>query len=242
MPLQELLSLIQCSALHIAFALLSGGCLALILWLRSRYGGRWLTLTLIAALLCGIAGARVAQVTYEPPAYAYNEEQVYPAEKWRKILTLSETPTSLEYRQSEGVFVITKQADIQITGVFPMCLVDGELSKYQGISSPPIEVTSSPRIQLPPPPIPPLYQTTLDIPVQLDDTDILGASSFAVYADGEVWCSERFLMRGQGVGVAVALRESLEVLFRIIRAFCGGFATMFVVAMILLEIRHRHHL
>lgn len=109
----------------------------------------------------------------------------------------------------------------------------------KGVSSLPIEVTSSPRIQLPPPPTPPLYQVTLDIPIQLDDTDILGASSFAAYANGEVWCSERFLLRGQGVGVAVALRESLEILSRIITAFCAGFATTFVMAIVFLEILHR---
>lgn len=132
MPLQELLSLIRCCALPVVLVLILGGFLALVLWLRSHYGGRWVILTLISALLGGIAGARVAQITFEPPAYIYSEEQVYPAKEWRKIFALSEPPTSLEYRQSEGVFVTTKRADIQIAGAFPTCLVDGELSKYQG--------------------------------------------------------------------------------------------------------------
>ena len=159
----------------------------------------------VFAFLCGVVVAFVAQIAFEPTVYdEYDEDQAYPAEEWRMVHKLRESPTGLEYRQSKGIVVTTSRTELQITGADPTCLVDGDLARYREHSSLPIKLTSSPRVQLPSPPKSPLYQLTFDIPIQLDDTDILGASSFAVYENGEVWCSERFLQRGQGVGVAVA--------------------------------------
>jgi hypothetical protein len=208
--------------------------------LSLRYGRRAAGLVAISILLCSVVIALIARASIVPADYEYNEDQVYPAKEWRKVNLLNKTPSGLEYRPAQGLFVTASQSDVQITGFLPACLDDGDIARYwRDSASGPIRVTSNPRVKLPPPPIPPTHQIAFDIPLQVGDTDILGAPSYAVYESGEVWCSERVVERGQAVGVGVAFAAVLQVLY----AMAAGFAWSFVVASILavgcLEIRFR---
>jgi len=208
--------------------------------LSFRYGKRISSLVAVSVLLCSVVVALIARASVDPADYEYNEDQIYPGEEWRKVNSLGEIPTELEYRPTQGLFATTGQSGIQITGVLPACLDDGDIVRYWRSSmSLPIKVTSNPRVKLPPPPTSPLYQITFDIPVQVDNTDILGASSYAVYENGEVWCSERVVQRGQAVGVGVAFAAGFQILYTMVVSFIGSFIIMSVLAIICLELWSR---
>ena len=191
-------------------------------------------------LLCSVVVALIARASVNSADYEYNENQAYPGEEWRKVDLLDDIPTELEYRQTRGLFAITDRSGIQITGVLPACLDDGDIvRRWRNSTSLPIEVTSSPRVELLPPPTSPLHQITFDIPIQAGNTDILGASSYAVYENGEVWCSERVVQRGQAVGVGAAFAAVLQVLHAMAVSFTSSFIIMSVLAIICLELWSR---
>ena len=211
--------------------------------LSIRYSIRRIAFALLFSLLFGIAGALAGLAIFRltPYEYEYDETKVYPAEKWRKVSSVSEMPSGFEYRPDEGLFVATSGSKVQITHIPPVCLADGKVAlDYRERSSPPpIVMTSNPRAQLPPPPGQPLHQVTFDIPFQLGNTDILGASGYAIYENGEIWCAERWMQRGQAVGVAVAIAPGFQALFDMTIGFEGGGVVAFLVAIAYIEIRLR---
>ncbi len=209
--------------------------------LSFRYGIYKPSFAALLVLLCSIVVTLIVRANVDPADYEYNEEQVFPAEAWRKINTLDEIPTRLEYRPDQGLFANNDQHNEQITGVLPACIHGGEITGYWDISkSLPIERTSNPRIQLPPPPTRPLIQTSFDVALQFaTNTDILGASSFAVYENGEVWCTERVVQQGQAIGAGAAAGAGFTVLFTIIANFIKNFIVMCIISIICLELWYR---
>ncbi|MCI0397291.1 MAG: hypothetical protein L0332_30110 [Chloroflexi bacterium] len=71
------------------------------------------------------------------------------------------------------------------------------------------------------------------------DTVVLGASSYAVYNNGEVWCTELVVQRGQAVAVGMAAGMSFTILFRMIGGFLIVFVITTVAALLFQEIRRR---
>lgn len=67
------------------------------------------------------------------------------------------------------------------------------------------------------------------------DTVILGASAFAVYNNGEVWCTEREVQRGQMIGLGVAFAAGLRALGYIIGTFLLSFLTAEIGVIIILR-------
>ncbi len=206
--------------------------------LSLRYGRRIGVLVATLVLLCSVAIALVARARIDPADYEYNEDQTYPAKEWQIVNSLDENPTGLAYRPTEGLFVTINRSNIQITEILPVCLDDGELAR-RWRDSVPIEATSNPRVKLPPPPALPSHQITFDIPLQIDDTDILGVSSYAIYDSGEVWCSERVVQRGQAVGVGVAFAAGIHALYVMTVCFLGSFTIASILAVGFLEIWSR---
>jgi len=207
-----------------------------------RYGVRRIAFALLISLLVGIAGAVAGLAIFRliPYEYEYDEEKVYPAEKWRRISSVSELPSGFEYRPDEGLFVVTPDSKVQITNIPPVCLADGKVAlDYRKRSSPlPIVMTSNLRAQLPPPPGRPLYHVTFDVPLQFaNNTDILAASGFAAYENGEIWCTERWVQRGVGVGAAIGIAVTAQALGNMIIGFEGSSFVAFLVAIVYLEIR-----
>ena len=206
--------------------------------LSLRYGRRIAVLVATLVLLCSVVIALIARARIDPADYEYNEDQAYPAKEWQIVNLLDENPTGLAYRPTQGLFVNTNRSNIQITGILPVCLDDGELARYWRDSAS-IEATSNPRVKLPPPPTLPSHQITFDIPLQIDDTDILGVSSYAIYENGEVWCSERVVQRGQGPGVGVAFAAGFHILYAMTVGFFGSFTIASILAVGSLEIWYR---
>ncbi len=211
--------------------------------LSPRYGRRQATFVTISALFCSLIATVVVirQVNFYIDNYEYNEDEIYPAEEWRKVISLNVTPIKLIYRPNKGVFVNTKQGEIQLTDVLPVCVVNGPISRYRSLT-PPIELTSDPKIQLPLPPKQPLDQVILDILIQFNptiDTDILGASSYAVYKNGEVWCTERVVQRGQAIGIGFAAGSGILLLNGSTVSFLGTFVLVIILSVIYLEVRLR---
>jgi hypothetical protein len=107
-------------------------------------------------------------------------------------------------------------------------------------SSLPIVMTPNLRVQLPPPPGQPLYHVTFDIPLQFaNNTDILAVSGFAAYENGEIWCTERLVQRGVGIGAAIGLAVTTLALGNMIMGFEVGCFIAFLAAIVCLEVRLR---
>jgi len=213
-----------------------------------RYGYRSAIPVVVLSILSGgiaaVIGREICLVHLE---YEYSEDKAYPAEPWRQASSITEALYGLEFQSDEGLFAVTDGGKVRIAGVPPVCLADGMLARYyDDRSSPqPVELESDPRISLPLPPGRPLHQITFGIPIQLSsNTDLLGASSYVVYDNGEIWCCERFVQRGWGVAVASALAPAFQVLDSMMVGFWAGFAAMAVLTAMGLEIRrmlsHRH--
>lgn len=130
--------------------------------LSSRYGRKWTTLTIVIALCCGCIVSLIVRANFKSDIEKYTEEDVFPAEEWRKRDFLNVNATGFVYRPNNGLFVTTSQKQIQVAGILPTCLIDGPLSRYRGFS-PPVRSTLAPMISLPPPPSEPSYQITFDI-------------------------------------------------------------------------------
>lgn len=209
-------------------------------FLSFRYGMYKPSFAALLVLLCSIVVALIVRANVDPADYEYNEEQVFPAEAWRKLKILDEIPTELEYRPDQGLLAKNDQRSVQITGELPVCISNGGIAGYWEISrSWPFEETSHPRVHLPPPPESPSLQTSFDVTLQFaTNTDILGASS-AVYENGEVWCTERVVQRGQAIGAGAAAGAGFSILFTIITSFIISFIIISVLSIICLELWYR---
>jgi len=216
---------------------------ALWLLLARRYGRRPATLALTALALCSfvIAGvptgilATQLEKTISDPS---------PSANWHKVKSLDEMPTGLEYRTGDGLFATTHSGEEKIAEAPPACLLDDLIAQANSTThpSPPAEVTTNPHLDLSPPPGQPAYQVTLNILYPVG-TDEYGSVGFAVYNDGEVWCTEKYgrggLAGGTAFGVAVygALFFSI-ILFTAIFIVTAILAS--IITIVVLEVRHRH--
>lgn len=182
--------------------------------INGHYGHRPAFMAFILAVIFGCAGSQSVRLFFDlNEPYEYDEEAVYPAEEWRRVLTISKQLEGFDYHPEQGLFLLTKRGRIQLTETIPGCLRDGGIAISYGNSRSrqPIRDVLWSKIALPQPPGKPLQQIYFDIPIQdrADvDTVILGASGYAVYDNGEVWCTERKVQRGQAVGVALAFAGS----------------------------------
>ncbi|MFZ0547453.1 MAG: hypothetical protein WAM60_18550 [Candidatus Promineifilaceae bacterium] len=67
------------------------------------------------------------------------------------------------------------------------------------------------------------------------DTVILGASAFAAYSNGEVWCTEREVQRGQMIGLGLAFAVGLQALGYIIATFLLSILAVEVGVLVILK-------
>jgi hypothetical protein len=128
--------------------------------------------------------------------------------------------------------VVTQTADIQLTEDVPGCLPDGGIAQFyhRSVSTRPIRETIAPELQLPIPPGTPTHRIFFNVPIQDSaeiDTVILGESGFAAYDNGEVWCTEREVQRGQMIGLGLAFAAGLQSLAYLSLTF---FLSLLVVA------------
>jgi MFS family permease len=230
-------------------ALLLGICLIALaipvtLWLllARRYGRRPATWGLVIIALCssiiagvptGILATQLENTIFDPS----------PSTDWHKVGSLDETPTGLEYRTGEGLFAITHSGEEKIAKAPPACLPNDLIAQANSTHHPPppAEVTTSPHLDLAPPPNQPAYQLTLNI-IYPFGTDEYGSVGFAVYNDGEVWCTEEYGRGGLAGGTAFGVAAYVVLLVSII-LFTAIFIMTAILAsittIVVLEIRHR---
>lgn len=161
-------------------------------------------------------------------------------EDWQLIKSISKTPVELEYRLTEGVIVRTEDEEVRIGGVTPGCTRE----IFDVASDLVARVVTDERCQicndLALPPSHPKDQLTLEI-VYPKVTERFGAVSYAVYDNGEVWCSERHVHLGMpnlAFAVVPAFDYIALVLFTVgvfVISFVGGI----IVTIIIFEVQRR---
>jgi hypothetical protein len=195
--------------------------------LAKRYGR-----SLAAKATIGIVASSflVAFITFQ--VFNRNlKENTNPAIDWQRITTL-ETPVSkVQYRPESGLFATTEDGEIGLTGIIPFCLPEG---KVAGSHPNEVEIATVPYVNLPSPPQAVKQQISFNIlyPVEADAS---AASSFAVYENGDVWCTERFDQVGQ-TGAAAFGFTAFFILYLAAMIFAGTFVVLLVIVVVGLEI------
>lgn len=130
----------------------------------------------------------------------YDEERVFPAVPWRQIKTIKTPVTQFVYRADKGLFITTSAEDLLLATGVSDCDGNNWHSPFQ-------DIQQGARLTLPPPPGKPIATISFHIPIQNEpevDTIVWGATAFAIYENGEVWCTEREVQRGQSMGAGAA--------------------------------------
>jgi hypothetical protein len=145
---------------------------------------------------------------------------------WEKVKGLEETVSELQYRSDEGLYAITDNNEIKIASEIPLCSAD-----RQSIINPSnIEITSSPRVNLPALDSSVKQQISFDF-IQPTGEESYGSSSFAIYNNGEVWCIEKFMGGGMAYGMALGW---MVAVYMVISSFV--FVSSFIILSILIII------
>ncbi len=197
-----------------------------------RYGK-----SLATKVVAGIFGISllIAIVTFEIISRNISE-QAFPAMEWQQYLDTQQSITKLEYHSSLGLFAIEDNNKVKITDKNPFCVTGGQLSALTPIEIEILEILPS---ELPLPPQTAVHQINfiLHYPIEADE---IAFSSFAVFQNGEVWCTERYMRGGFGGAVAIGF---LGFAYFVISAlvFLGSLILSVVVAVISLEIYRRRN-
>ncbi len=204
----------------------------LLLWLLSlRYGIRRATVAAVLVTICSILASLIPFTIELGP--------LYPAKDWRHVDTLDSSPIGIEYRTDSGLFAKVGEREVQLSGAALACLSDGEVARLNSesldhsLSSPKVETTTDPILELPLPPQQLAYQVSFDI-LYPPELEAQGAVSFGVSGNGEVWCSERLAYRGvrhvgQALGAGVSLGMASLMLF------CGSWILTTAASMLILK-------
>ena len=159
-------------------------------------------------------------------------ENINPAIAWQKIATVDVTASELQYRPKSGLFILTDNSEIKITDTIPFCSPDGDVA----LSYPnEIEVTTTPLVSLPVSPQPIKQRVSFNIYYPVE-ADAQAASSFALYENGEVWCTERLAQGGPTGAMALGLAGFIFLYLAFI-IFVGSFVLLWILAIITLEIQ-----
>jgi len=130
----------------------------------------------------------------------YDEDKVFLASPWKQIETMEVPVTQFAYRPDEGLFVTTSSGDVLLTTGVSDC--DGKNWHTRSL-----QIQKGARLTLPSPHGNPVATISFHIPLQDEpevDTVVWRATAFAVYENGEVWCTEREVQRGQATGFGAA--------------------------------------
>ncbi|GEM_PF-2235365 len=158
------------------------------------------------------------------------KDYVNPALEWQKIELLSESVLNLIYRPNVGVFAITDSGEVQLTKPVPYCSIENQTAE---ILPEEIEITDTPYAELPAPPQPFQQQIIFEIRYAVD-YDTLAVSSFALFDNGEVWCTERVFRGPADFPTAVAI--GMGYLITAVAIFLGSLIALLLLILIILEI------
>jgi hypothetical protein len=158
-------------------------------------------------------------------------ENINPALGWQRISQLDVPVSKLQYRPEAGLFAFANDREIKITGTIPFCSSDGDIANSHPNE---IEVITTPYVNLPLPPQPVKQQVNFNIKYPVE-ADSWAASSFAVFKNGDVWCTERLARGGQTGGAALGFAAFIFLYFAVI-IFVSSFVAVMVLAIVTLEI------
>jgi len=159
------------------------------------------------------------------------DEQVFPATEWQLYMVTQQSITKLEYRPDSGLYAITNIGELQITDKNPFCVSDGEIATLEPRE---IEIADTLPVELSPPPQTANHQINfiLFYPIAADE---IAFSSFAVFKNGEIWCTERYMRGGPGGAVALGFLTFFYLAMAVV-IFLISYVLLFVFAVICLEI------
>jgi hypothetical protein len=160
-------------------------------------------------------------------------ENINPALDWQKISQLDVPVSELQYRPKSGLFALADNHEIKITDTIPFCSPDGDVANSHPNE---IEITTTPYVSLSLPPQPVKQQISFNINYPVE-TDSWAASSFAVFENGDIWCTERLAQGGQTGGAALGFAAFIFLYLASI-IFIGSIVALMIFSIILLEI-HR---
>jgi hypothetical protein len=150
---------------------------------------------------------------------------------WQKVSKLDIPVSELQYRPESGLFALKDNGEIKITGKIPFCSPDGDVANSHPNE---IEIITTPYVSLPSPPQPAKQKVSFNIhyPVEADSW---AASSFAIYKNGDVWCTERLAQGGQTGAMALGFAAFIFLYWAAI-IFVGSFIVLSILAIVSLEI------
>ncbi len=207
---------------------------AVMLFLMSRrYGNRpaWL-----AGILVLLSSVTFALVVFQVFSARLNDQAAYPVKEWHRVNTLGGAVSKLVYRENVGLFATMDDREVKIADALPVCIPDGEIATLYPANTPnapSVKITSTPRIELPPPPQQPMDQVTFEL-VYPEALETSATVSYVIYGNNEVWCSEILAQGGLSAGAAFAVAVFAVIYFSVV-VFIGSFILATVVAIIALE-------
>ncbi|CAG0996712.1 hypothetical protein ANAEL_02639 [Anaerolineales bacterium] len=161
-------------------------------------------------------------------------DQAFPATKWQQHMKLQQSIEQLEYRPGLGLYAIHGTNEVRVTAENPFCVSNGQLASLEPRE---IQIADSELSELSPPPQTPILQIDFILlyPIAADE---IGFSSFAVFENGEILCTERYMRGGLGGGVAVGF---LIFIYMVVSAlvFAGSLILLLVISVVSLEIRRQ---
>jgi hypothetical protein len=152
-----------------------------------------------------------------------------PSNEWHEMAVPGGRVIDLEYQPETGLMVTTEKGETSSLRAVPFCLDNGKLAQLAPNF---VETADDPYVALPQPPGPFKQQISFNLSYAISTTG-LGASSFGIDQNGELWCTENLYQANmEGTGSA-----SLTIFYMAIIIFAGSFAIVAVPAAITLEIR-----
>lgn len=150
---------------------------------------------------------------------------------WHKITTPGGRAIEIRYKPEAGLLVTTKDGETSTLRDVPFCLADGQLAR---LTPNYVETADDPYVALPRPPRPFKHQISFNLSYAIS-TAGLGASSFGIDENGELWCTESLYQANTGGTGSNTLALSYIAIF----IFTGSFVVTVVLTAIALEIRRR---
>ena len=149
---------------------------------------------------------------------------------WERVSGLEGPVLDMQYRSNNGLFAITDNNEIKITNEIPLC--SGDRLSYINPSA--IEITSSPRVNLPNPSHSVKKQLSFNL-IHPTGESSYGSSSFVIYDNGELWCTEKFEGGGIAHGMVLAgLLIGILVLSSFV--FVSSFILLSIVVIIIIKV------
>lgn len=193
--------------------------------LGRRHGRAPASAALIGALLLSLSATLAAYLIYGKGLEVKSD---FP-NQWHKLSVPGGPAVDLQYYSESGLLITTEDGETSAIRDVPFCLANGRLAR---LAPNYIETADDPYVALPQPPEPFNQQISFNLSYAISTTG-LGASSFGIDENGELWCTENLYQANMG-GTGSA---SLTMFYMAIIIFAGSFVIVVVPAAITLEIR-----